>query len=150
LTVSRPMASTGGATAKGRSMADPQKSDTTIREPTPATATLASGSAAPVPLPQADTGLQLERILLRHFDFASQTAQAVRQDASQMIYFYWVMFGVLAAGLGFLLQIGGAPHAQSQTTGLALYAQPLVLLALLAAGTVHLAFYSRWVRLRRR
>ena len=129
-------------------MEDPQKTDITTRQPSPATMT--SGSAVPGPPPRADTGLRLERILLRHFDFASQTAQAVRQDASQMIYFYWVMFGVLAAGLGFLLQLGSAPHTQSQATGLAPYAQPLVLLALLGAGTVHLAFYSRWVRLRRR
>ncbi|MEO7002173.1 MAG: hypothetical protein ABI068_10125, partial [Ktedonobacterales bacterium] len=125
---------------------NPQKTnDSTI-----ASTASASGAAASGQLPQADTRLRLERILLKQFDFASQTAQAVRQDSSQMIYFYWVMFGVLVAGLGFLLQLGSDSQAQGQAAGLAPYAQLLLLLALLGAGTVHLAFYSRWVRLRRR
>jgi len=106
-------------------------------------------NAAPsVDSPDAATSVHLEQILLKQFDFASQTAQAVRQDASQMIYFYWVMFGVLATGLGFLLQLSGG--AQSQAGGLASYAQVLMLLALLGAGAAHVAFYSRWIRLRRR
>ncbi|HUY77336.1 MAG TPA: hypothetical protein VMV29_11235 [Ktedonobacterales bacterium] len=127
-------------------MDDPQKQDN-ISVAAPSSE---PGSAAPVHSQKADTSVKLEQILLKQFDFASQTAQAVRQDSSQMIYFYWVMFGVLAAGLGFLLQLGGNAPAQRQAAGVASYAQLLMLLALLGAGAVQLAFYSRWVRLRRR
>lgn len=67
-----------------------------------------------------------------------------------MIYFYWVMFGVLAAGLGFILQLGAGGRAPGQVAGLAAYSQVLMLVALVGAGVVHLAFYSRWLRLRRR
>jgi hypothetical protein len=132
-------------------MDHPQPAGDTPVAPTAATTSSApDGVGAPDPARERETSVKLERILLKQFDFASQTAQAVRQDSSQMIYFYWVMFGVLVAGLGFLLQLGSDTQTQSQEAGLAPYAQPLMLLALLGAGTVHLAFYSRWVRLRRR
>ena len=131
-------------------MDHPQQAGDAAVAPTAPTISPPSGAAAPVPAHERATSVKLERILLKQFDFASQTAQAVRQDSSQMIYFYWVMFGVLVAGLGFLLQLGSETQAQRQAGGLAPYAQPLMLLALLGAGIVHVAFYNRWVRLRQR
>lgn len=129
-------------------MIHPQQIDNALGASSSAMPSAAPGSGSPdIDL---KSGIKLEHILLKQFDFASQTAQAVRQDASQMIYFYWVMFGVLVAGLGFLLQLGGATPGQSSAGGLASYTQVLMLVALLGAGTVHLAFYSRWLRLRRR
>jgi hypothetical protein len=85
--------------------------------------------------------LHLEKILLKQFDFASETSHQARQDTSQLIYFYFVALGVLVAGLGFLLQLANESRS---------YLQLGVLVILVAAGIMHDAIFIRFVRLRQR
>ncbi len=90
-----------------------------------------------------DPELKLDNMLLKEFEYASQTAYQALEDRARMFNLYLVVVGVVASGLGAVYQLQSQPGSKVPA-----YSQPLALLLLAAAGIMGVAFFLKLIRLR--
>jgi len=91
-------------------------------------------------LPPSASPLRLEEIILREFDYVTETASQAMNDRHTMVNYFLLSAGVVVAGIGVLLSKEGAVDFQYRD-------QTLVALSLLFC-TVGWVYFMQLVRLR--